>query len=87
MTNAAVAADFDKSLDIECCFSSEITFDLNVVVDVFTELGNLVLCEVFNSRVGINTGSRNNIVCGLGTYTVDVSETDLDSLISGQVDT
>ena len=87
MTNAAVAADFDKSLDIECCFSSEITFDLYVMVDIFTELGNLILCEVFNSRVGINTGSRNNIVCGLGTYTVDVSETDLDSLISGQVDT
>ena len=87
MTCAAVAADLCETLDVKCYATTKVTFYHVVLIYAVTEKCFLLVCQVLNSRVGINTGSRNNIVCGLGTYTVDVSETDLDSLVSGQVDT
>jgi hypothetical protein len=42
MTGTAEAADFDKSLDIESDCTTAITFNLKVVVDVLTQLGNFV---------------------------------------------
>ena len=87
MTNTAIAADFDESLDVESGFSSQVTLDLDVVVDVLSELGNVVLRQILNSRIGIYTGSSDDLAGCFATNTVDIGETDFDSLISRQVDT
>lgn len=85
MTNTTIATDFNKSLDIKSGFSAKIALNLEIVIDIFTKLGNVILAHIFNSKVGIYAGCCNNVACCFTTYAVDICESDFDSLISGQV--
>jgi len=37
VANTAIAADFDKSLDVESDITTEITFNAAIMVDIFSE--------------------------------------------------
>ena len=56
-----------------------------VVVDALTQLGLVVLGQVFHSGVGIDPGLLKNLLRAGLAYAVNISKADLDSLISGQV--
>ena len=87
MANATVRTDFDESLDVQSGFPTKITFDLKVVVNVVTKLGNILLGKISYTSVGVDAGSFDDIVCSLSADAMDIGESDLDSLVSRQVDT
>ena len=85
MTHAAVAADLGQALDIKRGLAAQVALHDVVVVDALTQLCFFLFGEVFDSGVGVNSGCLENLVCAGSADTVDIGETDLDSLVLGQV--
>ena len=87
MTDTAVAADLGQTLDVERDFTAEVTLDGVLFIDHLTQRGLLIFGEVLDADVGIHVGQLQNVLCALSADAVDISQTDLDSLITGQVNT
>ena len=87
MTHATVAANFDQTLDVQRCISSQVTLNHEVLVDILSELGFVLESQVLDTGVGVDTSGGQNIVSCLTTDTEDIGETDLDSLFSRQINT
>jgi hypothetical protein len=85
VAQTAVAADLSQALDVKAGLAAKVTFDDVVLVDAITQLCFFLVGEVFNSGVGIDSGHFENLGCACSANTVDISETDLDSLVLGQV--
>ena len=87
MTDTAVAADFNESLDIESGLTAKVTLDLAVMIYILTKLRDVILGQVLDSYIGINSCCGDNIACGFATDAVDIGQSDLDSFLSRQVNT
>ena len=85
VAETTVAADLSQALAVKAGLAAKVTFDDVVLVDAITQLGFFLVGEVFNSGVGIDTSHFENLGCACSANTVDISETDLDSLVLGQV--
>ena len=77
MTNAAVAADLDEALDIKRGLTPEITFYLEVLIDVFPEKVYIAFGKIPNADVGINAGFRQDLLGRGKADTVDIGKADL----------
>ena len=55
------------------------------MADDLTQLGLIVLGEVLHAGVGVNPGLGQDLVGAGAPNAVDISEADLDSLLSGQI--
>src|ERR1044071_7214642 len=66
--------------------AAQVALDRQVAVDRVAELHDLVVGEVLHVRVGIDTGLVEHLARERGTDAVDVRETDLYTLIQGDVD-
>ena len=58
---------------------------MDVVVDIFTQLGNVVLGQILDTRVGIHPGGFKNLLRGLPANAENIGQPDFDPLILGQV--
>ena len=87
MTDAAIALNVYQALNVKSDVTTKIAFHEAVLVDVITKLADIVLGEVADADVGIDAGSLDDIISSLTADTIDVGQTDLNSLISGQVNT
>ena len=58
---------------------------MQVVVDIITQLGNVLLGKVLDTDVRIHAGGRKDLLSGFAAYTKDIGQTDLDPLFSRQV--
>ena len=76
--------DFD-TFDIERDVSSEVTFDDIIVFDNVTKFGHVVFGKIFAASVGVYTGFLEYFVGTASAYTVDIGETDLNTLCVGNV--
>ena len=85
VTNAAVAADFDQSLDVHGDFTPEVALYLAVVVDVFSEFVDIRFGQVLDPDIGVNAGRLEDVLSGFTADTVDVGQADLNSFLPGQV--
>ena len=74
MTDTAIAADLDESLDIESGLTAKVTLDLAVMIYILTKLRDVILGQVLDSYIGINSCCGDNIACGFATDTVDVGQ-------------
>ena len=83
MTNAAVAADFDQSLDVQSNVSSQVALNNVMMIDVFTQLGSVFFGQILDTDVGIDTGSSENVFSGFLADTVNIGQADFDALFSG----
>jgi hypothetical protein len=77
---AAVAINFHHSLDVQTYFSSQIAFYNVVVFDAITKLGNICLSQVLNASVGVDAGRLQDFVGTASANTVDIAQTDLNTL-------
>ena len=82
MSYAAIAADFDKSLYVHGDFSSQIAFHVDILFDIITQLGDVLFCQVFYARVGIDSCFGKNFVRRGQTDAVYISQADLDAFFS-----
>ena len=83
MPDAAVAADFHKALDVERYFRTKFAFHSYVMVYIFPELGNGGFIEILYAGIGVNARCGKNLLGSFEPYTVDIGETDFNSLLSG----
>ena len=87
MADATIAADFDQPFDIERHFTAKIAFNLQVVLNVFTQLADFGLGEILYPCVGIYTDFREHLLRSGQADAVDIGQADLNALFSGQVNT
>ena len=83
MTDAAIAADFHKALDVEGNFAAKLALHAYVVIDIFSQLGYVVFVEILHPRVGIDARLRQDLFGRSQTDTVNIGKTDFYSLFSG----
>ena len=62
VAHAAIASDFHQTLDIEADRAAQFAFHRIVVIDIFSELGNVVLVQILHPRIGINTRCREDLL-------------------------
>ena len=82
MANSAIAADFGESLDVHGDLSSQITLDNLSFSDHFGNLLDFVIGEILDSRVRIHAGLGQNSVGTRHTDTIDIGESDFNTLLS-----
>ena len=80
MSDSAVAVDFHKSLDVESYFTAKFTFNCVVIFDLITELCDIIFCKILSSCVRIDSCSCEDVLCTLGTDTVDIGQSDFYTL-------
>ena len=87
MTGAAVAADLRQALDVQCHLATQVAFHDVALVDGLTKLGLVGLGQVLHAGVGVDACLRQDILRALSANTIDIGQTDFDSLILRQVNT
>ena len=87
MAHTAVAADLSQTLDVQGHLAAQIALHGVALVNGLTELGLIGLRQVLHAGVGVDACLRQDVLCALSANTIDIGQTDLDSLILGQVNT
>jgi hypothetical protein len=87
VTEATVAANLHQARDVGANLSAEVTLGGEIRVDVIANLGHLVLGELLDAGIGVNAGLRADLGRAGLTDAVKIRKTDLDALVTRQVDT
>ena len=65
----------------------QVAFDLEVVLDVVAQLGQIIFAEILHADVGIDTGICDDLLGGGGANAVNVGQADFNALVARKVDT
>ena len=87
MAQAAVAADVHKALDVLVALTAEVALDGVVLIDDITQRSLLILGEILHTGIRVHIGQLQNVVRAFSANTENISQSDLDSLFAGQVNT
>jgi hypothetical protein len=87
VTNALVGADLDLAADVSGDLTSEVTLVLDVRLDVVAELDQVLVREVTDAGVGVDTRGGQRLLGAGATHSEDVGESDLDALLAREVHT
>lgn len=85
MPEPAIASKIHEALYIHGDVPAKITFDFEILVDVFANSSDLTLCELIGSRVGIHSGFCDDFLSSCPTYSIDIGKCYFDPLVTGQV--
>ena len=86
MTLALVAVDLNLTTDIRIDFTTQIALDLVVTLEVVTQRDQLLIRQILDANVRVDTGRGKRFLGTSATHTKDVGEGDLDALLIGDVD-
>jgi hypothetical protein len=87
VTQAAVAANFNQPFDAHLNLTTKITFDFEVLGDIFTKKREIGFRDVFNTNIRIDFGIRQNPFGTGGADTVNVGQTGFDAFVTWEVNT
>ena len=87
VTQTLVTPDFHLALDVLRDLAAQVTFDLDVLVDVAAQPRDFFLGEVAHARVARHAGRVADLLRDRAADAVDVRERDLQPLLAGDVDT
>ena len=86
VADAAVALDLHQTLDIQRHVTAKVALHDDVVlVQVLADQTFLLGGQILHAGVGINVGSRQDLLGGAGANAIDVSQAYFDPLFAGQV--
>ena len=77
MTNAAIAANFHQTFDVQIDFTAKFAFYMKVMINIFSQFGNVVLVEIFDARIGIDARFRKDLFRRGQPDSVDIGQTNL----------
>src|SRR6266487_5847149 len=86
VADALVASDLDLAADVGGDLAAQVALDLEVGVDVLTQLDELVVAEVTGAEVGADAGGVESLLGAGASDAVDVGERDLHALLAREVD-
>ena len=84
---AAVAANLNQTLDIQADLTAQVTLDVVVALDDFTQLSSLFFGQVLNAGIRIDTGLSKDLVGRFAANAENVGQADLHALLAGKVNT
>lgn len=87
MAQAAVGADFDQASNVAIDFSSKVSFNLEVSVQHFAELGDVGFGQISNLGPSVDTGFLKKLDYVVLADSVDQRQRVLRCFVSGKVDT
>ena len=87
MTQTAIAADLHQALHVLRNLAMQVTFDLEVLLDVIAQLREVFLGKVLHANVGIDAGSGDDLFGRSEANAVNEGQGDLNALIAGKIDT
>jgi hypothetical protein len=86
VADALVAPDLDLALDVLGDLAPEVTFDLEVRVDVGADLDDLLFGEIADLRAAVDGRSLDDRERACGADAEDVAQGDVQPLVAGKVD-
>lgn len=87
VSKTAVAADVHQALDVHGPLCSERTLDLETALDLTAQTIHVVVVEILRPAIGINSTRGDDLLRPHVPNTVDVRESDFDTLASRQINT
>ena len=87
MAQAAVASNLNQTLDIQADLTAQVTLDVVVALDDFTQLSSLFFGQVLNAGIRIDTGLSKDLVGRFAANAENVGQADLHALLAGKVNT
>jgi len=85
MAEAAIAAEVHQTLDVHIDLTAEITFDLIVQVDGFTDLPDLILIEIVRELILGDAGNAADLGRAMRTDTENILKRNHDVLSPGDI--
>ena len=85
MAHAAVAADLHQALDVQAHVAAQVALHLQVVLDVFTDLVDVLLREILHAGVRVDAGGGQDLLRGLQADAENIRQSDFDPLLTRQV--
>ena len=83
MTDTAVAANFDESLDVKGHIAPEVALNTAVMVNIFSQLCSVVLRQVSYPDVRVYAGRGADVGSGLAADAVNIGKSNFNALVSG----
>ena len=80
MTDTAIAADFDHSLDIHGDFTAKVTFYGVILFDFVSQLCYFFVSQILCAGIRVDTGGLENQVGGLSADTVNIGQSNFNAL-------
>jgi len=87
VSQATIGADLHKTLDVLAYLTTEVTLDLEVPVNILTKTNSLLFCEILDTGIRVDAGFLQNLGSGGQADTVDVSQANLNALLTREIDT
>ena len=85
VANSLVASDLDLAADVGGDLTTEVTFYLEVALDVIAKGNELVVGQILDADLAADLGVRKRLECSRTTDAVNVSQCDLNALIARNV--
>jgi hypothetical protein len=85
MADTPVTTNLLQALDVHRDLTPQITFNPIVSTNDFAQTADFRLRQIFDPRVGVNARLAQDIPASRPTNAIDVSQSDFNSLVSGQV--
>ena len=86
MPDAAIAADLAEPFDCLRTLAAQVTFDLEILVDVAAELRDLLVGQILDLLVRVERELIADLLRGRAADPVDLREPDLEPLLVRDVD-
>ena len=87
MAESAVAGDVEQTLDAHLYLGTQLTFNLEFVVDDVTDGGELIIVPFMHFLVHVDRGLIQDVAGGRVADPIDVGQTNLSPLILGKINT
>ena len=87
MTQAAVAADLAQTLDVHSGLTTQVTLDDIVMLNCITQQGLLILGQVLDTDIGVDTGDFQDLGSAGGSDAINIGQRNFDPLLAGKVNT
>src|SRR5699024_11129147 len=85
VTQTLVGANFNFATDVCCNFTTKIAFDLKVALDIVAQLHHFVIRKILDAGTRVNAGRIQNLDCAAVANTINVGESDDDTLFTWNI--
>ena len=87
MAKATIAADLHQALDVLSALAMQVTLNKQVVVDVVTQLCEILFTEVANTDVWVYASLSENLLRSGQADAIDISQANFNALVTRKVNT